>query len=275
MIIKTVGIRAIYTLCIISFLFTFLLDAKNKEDKKNTRSRKQSEQTKNDIKKIKETKKLNSELTYEELKQKKDELLAFGNIDMAVKIIDQMLRLCPNTDTETALFLELADLLYTNAKFEKALSMYKNFIIRYEGHPKFEYALFKSIQCCGFLLLDFDRDQTQTEEALALAEKYLSLPHCVAHRSEVEKIKNDCIARLFSSEIYTIEFYAKMGKIPVAQSHLVYVKNEMSFKALHNYNEEINRLETICLVKNEEEMLKSDIPLSYPDSRMNIYNEIF
>lgn len=275
MIIKKVGIRPMYTLCIISLLFTFMLDAKNKEDKKNARYRKSNKQINNDIKKIEKTKKLNFELTYEELKQKKEELLAFGNIDMAAKIIDQMLRLSPNADVETTLILELADLLYINAKFENSLNIYKNFIMRYEGHVKFEYALFKAIQCSSYLLLDSDRDQTQTEEALALAEKYLSLEHCVAHRSEVEKIKNDCIARLFSSEIYTIEFYAKMGKIAVAQSHLNYIKNEIPFQSLVSYSEEINRLEHICLVKTEKEPIEPDGPLSYADSRLNIYNEIF
>jgi|GEM_PF-4939162 len=192
---------------------------------------------------LQEREKLPYELTYQELNEKKNQYLVSQNKEGAVKIIEQMLRLCADMSTLAELILELADILYDDSKFEASLTAYKNFMEHYAGHQKFEYALFRAIQCSSRLVLHFDRDQTKTEETIALAETYLAEEDCVTYRQEVERIKNDSLAHLFASELYTIEFYARTGKIAVAQKRLHEIKDHVLFKHLQNYNEEIEKIQ--------------------------------
>ena len=229
---------------IMSFIFIlgqcFLIGGQSVQSKKDVRLRKKkpilvsfSSQ---------EREKLPYELTYKELYEKKNQYLLVGNKEGAVKIIEQMLRLCADMGTLAELILELADVLYDDSRFEASLTAYKNFMEHYAGHQKFEYALFRSIQCSSRLVLHFDRDQTKTEETIELAEKYLAQEDCVSHRQEVERIKNDCLTHLFASELYTIEFYARIGKMSVAQKRFAEIKDHALFKHLQNYTEEIEKL---------------------------------
>lgn len=199
-----------------------------------------------------EREKLPYELTYQELSEKKNQYLVVGNRDGAVKIIEQMLRLCPDMTTLAELIVELADILYDDSKFDASLTAYKNFMEHYAGHQKFEYALFRAIQCSSRLVLHFDRDQTKTEETIELAERYLTEADCVLYRAEVERIKNDCLAHLFASELYTIEFYAKTGKISVASKRFHEIKEHVLFKNLQNYQHEIERIQMTYALPNVE-----------------------
>jgi outer membrane assembly lipoprotein YfiO len=218
-------------------------------DAKDARMRKQ--QAKIGVSK-KNDGKLSYELTYEELQEKKDKLLEFGNREGAAKIIEQMLRLCPSIDILAELVLELGDILYTDSQFEVALSTYKNFMQHYQGHDKFEYALFRAIQCSSRLVLHFDRDQTKTEETIELAEKYLQEENCTTYQQEVQRIKGDCLAHLFTGELYTVEFYAKTGKIEVAQKRFSEIKTRDVFKPLQRYQSEIARLEQEYIFLQEQ-----------------------
>jgi len=201
--------------------------------------------------------KLPHELTYQELEEKKNQYLAFGNREGAVKIVEQMLRLCVDMNTLPELILELAGILYDDSKFDPALTAYKNFMEHYAGHQKFEYALFRAIQCSSRLVLHFDRDQTKTEETITLAEKYLSEADCVLYRTEVERIKNECLAHLFASELYTIEFYAKTGKIAIAAKRLQEIQEHVLFQNLQNYQQEIERIRMTYSLPNSQLIAKS------------------
>lgn len=205
-----------------------------------------------------EREKLPYELTYQELHEKKNQYLLVENKEGAVKIIEQMLRLCPDMGALAELILELADVLYDDSKFESSLTAYKNFMEHYAGHQKFEYALFRAIQCSSRLVLHFDRDQTKTEETIGLAEKYLAEEDCILYRQEVERIKNDCLARLFASELYTVEFYARIGKVAVAQKRFAQIKEHALFKHLHNYAEEIERIKNTYAIDSTSTLTVAD-----------------
>lgn len=229
---------------IICFIFIFcngnFICKQSIKSKKNSRLRKKQSITVDQI--SQEREKLPYELTYQELNEKKNQYLVVGNKEGAVKIIEQMLRLCANMETLADLIIELADILYDDSKFEASLTAYKNFMEHYAGHQKFEYALFRAIQCSSRLVLHFDRDQTKTEETVMLAEQYLAEVDCISYRQEVERIKNDCLAHLFASELYSIEFYAKTGRIAVAQKRFEAIKHHVLFQQLQNYNQELERL---------------------------------
>lgn len=166
------------------------------------------------------------EMPYEELERVKNKLIATGNADVAIKYLEQMIKICTDVRIIGELLLETGDLFFNNGLFKKAALVYSEFTTLYPGHEKIEFALYRgvisSFNCC----LSSDRDQTKTEETIVLANTFLSAAHFTEHREEVLTIRSQCYDKLIESELNICQFYLKRGNLKAANKRLTSIREK-------------------------------------------------
>jgi outer membrane protein assembly factor BamD len=106
--------------------------------------------------------------------------------------------------------LHLADILYEKKDYD-------NSIIHYEEHlrlnPKtavYEYLLYKIGMCHFNMICTFDRDQTETDLALAEFDEYIEQFPQGKYKDEVTDNMEEALSTKLNSEYYVGMFYYKM-----------------------------------------------------------------
>ncbi|MGB8366937.1 MAG: outer membrane protein assembly factor BamD [Candidatus Babeliales bacterium] len=172
-------------------------------------------------KKEKQKKKTFSKMAYEDLEIAKNKQIEDGNNDIAIKYLEQMLKLCDDIYKMAAHLLELGDLLFEGEKFEKSGKIYTEFTMLYPGNDQIEYALYRAILCSFYQTLDADRDQTKTTETIKLIDNFLDRADIFSqYKTEVYQIQSNCYQKLIASEIGICTFYIKRGSYRPAQKRL-------------------------------------------------------
>jgi outer membrane assembly lipoprotein YfiO len=182
-------------------------------------------------------------LTYPELTERRKQYLESGNKDMILKYTERMVKLCDEPKELAELMLEVGDLYFEKGYLTEAEQYYSEFSLIFQGSEKAEYALYQSIQCSFRRTLDIDRDQTKTEETIAMADKFLARPSFKNHTKEVEQIRTACYKKLVEREIYVCEFYIKKGSLRASERRLDTIKSEWLPK-LPEYTTRVVELET-------------------------------
>jgi outer membrane assembly lipoprotein YfiO len=157
---------------------------------------------------------------YDELVQAKNEQKTKGNAHITIKYLEQLLKTCTNITLLSQHLLELADVLYADNQFKKAAVVYTQYCSLYPGSAQQEYALYRSILSSFACILPIDRDQTKTEETLALAETFLKQDHFKQYRDEVAHVQTKCYEHLAASECDICNFYITRNKFPAAEKRL-------------------------------------------------------
>ncbi len=169
----------------------------------------------------KEVYKTFSKMKYEELEQAKNRQIIADNKEVAIKYLEQMLKLCDNINKLAQHLVELADLLFDCSKFEKAGKIYTEFTNLYPGNQQIEYASYRAILCSFYQTLDIERDQTKTEETIQLTDNFLErIDIFRQYKDEVHKIRTACHQKLVASEINICTFYIKKNSYQSAQKRL-------------------------------------------------------
>ena len=166
------------------------------------------------------------DMTYEELQVAKEQHRAHNNYMSAIKYVDQMIKLCDDVAVIGELLLEIADLLYLEGLFDKAAQKYAEYVALYPGGEKVEYALYKAIESSFACTLSNDRDQTKTEETLALAESFLKKDHFTTYTAQVTIIRDKCYAKLAESELNICSFYLARGRLKPAEKRLSSIREQ-------------------------------------------------
>lgn len=221
--------------------------------KRNKRMRKKN-------KKEKKTKKVRTYLDfeYDELMRAKDAQVSRGNISVAIKYLDQMMKLCNNIALLANHLLELSDLFFADGQFQKASHLYAQYCALYPGSEKQEYALYRCIASSFACILPVDRDQTKTEETLVLAEKFLQQDHFTSYKNEVTSIRLQCYEQLATSECDICNFYLTRGKLTAAEKRLTKIRSNWLPK-LPTLEPQIIALETQLAEQKETiELLKNE-----------------
>jgi outer membrane assembly lipoprotein YfiO len=218
------------------------------EEKKshNKRMRKPS------IKKPK-TKKIRTymDMNYDQLLTAKDVQKANNNIPIAIKYLDQLMRMCSDITTLADHLLELADLLFLDNQFQKATHIYLQYCALYPGSEKQEYALYRAIASSFACILSVDRDQTKTEETVTLAEQFLQQEHFTVYKNEVLTIQTQCYEQLAASECNICNFYTTRGKFAAAEKRLKNIRSKWLPK-LPTLEQQITMLETHIMEQREK-----------------------
>jgi outer membrane assembly lipoprotein YfiO len=162
------------------------------------------------------------DMNYNQLLTAKNKLVADNNTVSAIKYLDQLIKLCDPEDVATIgnHLLEIADLIFNDGNYHKAAQRYAEFALLHPGSDKIEYALYKAIVSSFNCTLSYDRDQTKTEETLALAESFLKQDHFTVHAQEVQTIAHQCIAKLVESEVSVCQYHLKRGRIKSAEKRM-------------------------------------------------------
>ncbi|HSC24976.1 MAG TPA: outer membrane protein assembly factor BamD [Candidatus Babeliales bacterium] len=160
------------------------------------------------------------DMDYETLACAKDIQMAKGNTSVAIKYLEQMMKLATNITQLAEHLLEIADLFFVDGQFQKAAQLYAQYCELYPGSEKQEYALYQSIKSSFACTLSIDRDQTKTEETLALTRLFLQQDHFILYKSEVIQIQTQCYEKLAASDCNICNFYLTRGQFTIAEKRL-------------------------------------------------------
>jgi outer membrane assembly lipoprotein YfiO len=165
------------------------------------------------------------DMEYEELLAAKKVQVERNNIPVAIKYLDQLMKLCNDITRLADHLLELSDLFFNNGQFQKAAHLYTQYCALYPGSEKQEYALYQSIVSSFACILPIDRDQTKTEETLALTELFLKQDHFIQYKNEVTQVQMQCYKQLAASECNVCTFYLTRGKLNPAEKRLKKIRS--------------------------------------------------
>ncbi|HML19418.1 MAG TPA: outer membrane protein assembly factor BamD [Candidatus Dependentiae bacterium] len=169
------------------------------------------------------TKRTMSDMSYEELKARKDELLKTDK-KTAIKYLERMSHMHTDYNELKNITLELAQLLFETEDYAKASKMYHDFTLLFPGSDEAEFALYQAILASFNMILDPEHDQSKTIETQELAQTFLERSSFTAYKKEVEEIILKCQKRLLESEINIFNFYIKRGNFVAAKSRLSAIK---------------------------------------------------
>lgn len=193
--------------------------------KNETASRKKRMRKPNATKKKEKKAHTYLEMEYDQLVSAKDIQKTKGNNSATIKYLEQLLKICNNISLLADHLLELADVFFIDGQFQKAAMVYRQFCTLYPGSEKQEYALYRSIASSFACILPMDRDQTKTEETLALTELFLKQDHFKLYKKEVLQIQTQCYEQLAASECNICAFYLNKGSLKAAEKRLSTIRS--------------------------------------------------
>ncbi len=162
---------------------------------------------------------------YEELVVAKNVQKEKGNNYVTIKYLEQLLKMCTDITLLSEHLLELADVLHEDGQHQKASLVYTQYCSLYPGSAKQEYALYRSAISSFACILPIDRDQTKTEETLAITEIFLKQDHFKQYRDEVAHIQTKCYEHLAASECNICNFYITRNKFTAAEKRLTKIRS--------------------------------------------------
>lgn len=210
------------------------------------RMRKSSKKEKAQVKKVRTY----MDMEYDQLVQAKNIQQTNGNTTATIKYLEQLLKISTDITVLSQHLLELADALFDDKQFEKSAFVYNQYCSLYPGSEKQEYSLYKSIVSSFACILSIDRDQSKTEEALALTEQFLKEEHFKVYREEVIAVQKQCYEHLAASECNICMFYLNKGSLNAVEKRLSKIRSFWLPK-LPTLEPEIIALETQVTEKKE------------------------
>jgi outer membrane assembly lipoprotein YfiO len=161
-----------------------------------------------------------------ELKKGLEEASKAKDTATALKYLDAMRMVSTDHDQIREILLQMADLYYQQSEWTKAERAYNEFILLYPGAAKCDYAHYKAVECGFNLTSQSDRDQTKTQEVLALAEQFFTDHAQSEFFSAVTKLATDCREKLLASDTNIFNFYVKNNNFKAAQKRLDLISKE-------------------------------------------------
>lgn len=166
-------------------------------------------------------------MNFAELEAFKEKCLTANDRYNAIRTLERMVPICTDLEKLKNILLELADLLFEDGKLEAAGKMYREFVKYYPGNEKVEYALYKAVVCKFYVILDAERDQSSTRDAIELADKFLEREEIFKEYSkEVRTMRERCYERLFESEVSIFNFYCDRHRYKSAKTRIANIRKE-------------------------------------------------
>ncbi len=183
--------------------------------------KKKRKQKKQKVVVAKPSRKILSEMTFDEVIVSKDRVMAGKNYVTGLKYIERALKLCDDINETEKLLIEYSDTLYACQKYEKASRSYNELANLYPGSDKVEYALYQAVVCSSMLILDAERDQSKTNETIELADQFLQRADIfIEYKPKVQEIKEKAMRTLVQSEFNICQFFINSYEYSQAQRRL-------------------------------------------------------
>ncbi len=167
-------------------------------------------------------------MSYDELKQAKDILLASDDKTHAPTYIERMIVMGNDLSELKDLRLEIADVYFDLGDLNKAESFYGEFVSLYPGSNAIEYVEYKAILCSFYQTLTSEFDQSKTQQTIKLSQDFLNKKNYRHYSIDVASVKKECMTTLFDSEVNIINFYINKNKLNSAQQRLAQLKEKFS-----------------------------------------------
>lgn len=163
-----------------------------------------------------------SQMNFQQLLQRKNELLLEGNYETALKYLEKMFKLTEHADQLVYIMLEWAELLMKTGQYAKAEKLFDEFIKLYPGNEYVEQAFVKAIECSWMQTSNFDRDQTKTESTLKLIDQFETRNTLYAQENidRIMHVKEMCQQKLADSNLYVAKHYIGRGVYRSAHKRL-------------------------------------------------------
>lgn len=166
-------------------------------------------------------------MNFAELLEAKERALSNSQKDIAIKYIEQMMKVCDDVGAFASLMRELADLYFETGFFEKALRLYGEIIVLYPGAEQLEYVEYRAILCSFYCTLDEEHDQTKTEETINRVKTFLEKSDIYQeYANEVVKIQHQCYEKLIAHFLYICKF--NLHNRPETESNLKGIERRLA-----------------------------------------------
>lgn len=196
------------------------------------------------------------EMNITQLMQRKNELILEGDYKLAIKYLEQAIKVVDNPDQPIFIMLEMAELLMKTQQFAKAEKLFTEFIQLYPGSEYVEQSYVKAIRCSWEQTNTFDRDQTKTEETMALIARFESRQAiCSANNiAAIAEVKNLCEQKLAAANMYVAKHYIGRN----------------IFRSAHKRLEEV-RTKDLCKIPHiEPQLLQLEIELAQAEKNKEL-----
>lgn len=211
------------------------------------------------------------QMPVDELAQLQKEAVQKKNFSLAIKCVEQRMKLVTNPADLADLIVELGELQFESGKLDLTIITLNQFKKEFPGHKEIEEVHYKT--CVASFLNSVgsvDRDQTNTEHAIALANEYLAHPdHFKKYRTEVEKFREQALHERALHELNICKFHKKNGHIQASKKRLEYIEKEFGSMLLPELSSQILALkeEMYTIEHNKKKELAS---INNPHKHKNI-----
>ncbi|RTL04292.1 outer membrane protein assembly factor BamD [Candidatus Dependentiae bacterium] len=148
---------------------------------------------------------------------------------LAIKCLERRMKLNTNPETLANLIFELGQLQFEFNKLEPCIKTLNEFKKKFPGHIEIEEAHYKVCVASFLNTLGSEKDQTNTDIAINLANEYLDHPtNFKKYRSEVETLKQQTLKQKATHELMICESHIKTGHLAGAKRRLAYLEQEFS-----------------------------------------------
>ncbi len=169
-----------------------------------------------------------NEMNYDELVRVCEHAWQHKDKLACIRYLEQMLRVCSEPKKIARHIIELADLYFQTGNLKKAKVNYLQFVLLNPGAQEIapgvdlvEYAQYRAVLASFYMMLDPERDQSDTRDTVELANTFLErTPVFNTYVDEVKKIRNHCYEYLAHSDLVVCEFYVGVGDYESAQRRL-------------------------------------------------------
>jgi outer membrane protein assembly factor BamD len=163
--------------------------------------------------------------------------------------------------------LAIADAYFDDAKYEEALSYYRDFIDLHPQHEKVPYTIYRAALCHERRVKSSNRDQTSTRLALEFLDRLLATYPYSEYADPGEELWRELRTRMAQQVMGIGEFYMKRGEWESAAERFRSLLNEypglgLDARALYSLGvayEEMNRVD-------EAESIFQAVVQNYQDS---------
>jgi outer membrane protein assembly factor BamD len=182
-------------------------------------------------------------------------LIPIVNYSKAIETFQSILDNYPYSDYAVKAELQIADAYFADARFDEALSYYRDFGDLHPQHPRVPYTILQSARCHYEQIRSIDRDQTSTREALHFLELLIRNHPYAAETTEGESMLHTLRTRLSRNVLRIGDFYLTRREYQSAAERFRTVLN--SYPGLGHDAEALFKL-GVCYenLKREDEALR-------------------
>ena len=144
----------------------------------------------------------------------------------AIEIFQSILDNYPYSEYAVEAELKIADAYFADEKYEEALSYYRDFSDLHPQHAQVPYTIYQAALCHQRQVLESDRDQGATRDALVFLDRLLLRHPHSAFAEEAEELWRDLQTRLAESVEGIADFYFERGEYEAASERYRALLNE-------------------------------------------------